>query len=106
MFIFKEIKMRGVINSKDMREVIRRAYHRDPRVADDDALLLAIVWKLLGWNNDKSLYKNLKNMPSPETITRTRRKLIEEGLIVPSMDATERRYRSFKRTRKALGYEL
>lgn len=89
-----------------MREVIRRAYFRDPRVADDDALLLSIVWKLLGWNNDKSLYKNLKNMPSPETITRTRRRLIEEGLIVASKDATERRYQSFKRTRKALGYEL
>lgn len=96
----------GGINSKDMRAVIRKAYFKNEKVADDDALLISEVWKAYGWNNDKSLLQNLRNMPHPETITRTRRKLISEGLIKPSMSATERRYKSFKNARKELGYEL
>lgn len=92
------------VNSEQMRKTILRAYFRNKAVADDDALLIAKVWKAYGWDNDKTLFKNLKSMPSPETITRTRRKLIAEGLIVPSVEAAERRYNSFKSTRKALGY--
>lgn len=96
----------GGINSKDMRAVVRKAYSKNEKVADDDALLISEVWKEYGWDNGKTLLQNLRSMPHPETITRTRRKLIAEGLIVPSMDATERRYKSFKNARKALGYEL
>ena len=94
------------INSVEMRAIIRRAYFRDPRVADDDALLISEVWKACGWDDRQKLLYNLRNMPNPETITRTRRKLISEGLIKPSMSATERRYKSFKSARRALGYEL
>ena len=92
------------INSKDMRAVIIRAYKKNENVANDDALLISEVWKAYGWDNSNSLLKNLRNMPSPETITRTRRKLVSEGLITPSMSATERRYKSFKSVRKVLGY--
>lgn len=94
------------INSNKMRILIRQAYSRDKKVANDDVLLLSEVWMASGWDNSKSLLQNLKNMPSPETVTRTRRKLVEEGLICPSMSATERRYNSWKKTRKELGYEL
>lgn len=96
----------GGINSRDMRAVVRKAYFKNEKVADDDALLISEVWKEYGWDNSKTLLQNLRCMPHPETITRTRRKLISEGLIKPSMNATERRYRSFKNARKALGYEL
>lgn len=44
-------------------------------------------------------------MPSPETIRRTRQRLVAEGLIKPSATATDRRYNSWKRARKELGYE-
>lgn len=94
------------VNSNKMRITIMKAYARDEKVANDDVLLLSEVWKASGWDNTKSLLQNLKNMPSPETVTRTRRKLVEEGLICPSMSATERRYNSWKKTRKELGYEL
>jgi hypothetical protein len=94
----------GGINSNNMRMIIRRAYAKDKRVADDDALLIAIVWEMYGWDKDLSLMMNLRRMPSPETITRTRRRLITDGLIVPSKEATERRYNNFKKTRKGLGY--
>lgn len=94
------------INSDNIRSKIRRAYYKDKRVADDDALLLAIVWEMSGWECNAPLLTNLRKMPSPETIRRTRQKLVAEGLIKPSMSAIDRRYASWKKTRKALGYEL
>ena len=95
----------GGINSENIRAKIRRAYFKDKRVADDDALLLAIVWEMSGWERNAPLLINLRKMPSPETIRRTRQKLVAEGLIKPSMSAIDRRYASWKKTRKALGYE-
>lgn len=95
----------GVINSENVRAKIRRAYYKNNKVADDDALLLNEVWKASGWDKNKTLLQNLRAMPSPETIRRTRQKLVAEGLIKPSMSAIDRRYAGWKKTRKALGYE-
>ena len=95
-----------MINSKNIRVKIERAYARNRKVADDDKLLLAEVWVDSGWDNDKALIDNLRNMPSPETIRRTRQKMVEEGVIRPSLSATERRYKNFKSARRDLGYEL
>lgn len=93
------------INSENVRAKIRKAYYKNNKVADDDTLLLNEVWKASGWDNSKTLLQNLRAMPSPETIRRTRQKLVSEGLIKPSATATDRRYNSWKRARKALGYE-
>ena len=93
------------INSDNIRAKIRKAYYKDNRVADDDALLLSEVWKASGWDKEKTLLQNLRAMPSPETIRRTRQKLVAEGLIKPSMAAIERRYSSWKKVRKGLGYD-
>lgn len=95
----------GGINSENIRAKVRRAYYKNNKVADDDALLLNEVWKSSGWDNSKTLLQNLRAMPSPETIRRTRQKLVAEELIKPSATATDRRYNSWKRARKDLGYE-
>ena len=95
----------GGINSDNIRAKIRKAYYKNNKVADDDALLLNEVWKASGWDNSKTLLQNLRVMPSPETIRRTRQKLVAEGLIKPSMSAIDRRYASWKKTRKGLSYE-
>lgn len=95
----------GGINSDNIRAKIRKAYYKNNKVADDDALLLNEVWKASGWDNSKTLLQNLRAMPSPETIRRTRQKLVAEGLIKPSATATDRRYATWKRVRKELGYE-
>ena len=95
-----------MINSRNIRVKIEKAYARNRKVADDDMLLLAEVWMDSGWDNSKSLIDNLRNMPSPETIRRTRQKMVEEGAIRPSLTASERRYKNFKSIRKELGYEL
>ncbi|MBQ1569612.1 MAG: hypothetical protein IIZ78_00705 [Clostridiales bacterium] len=94
------------INSQGMRAMIRRAYAEDKRVADDDVLLLCNIYKACGWDNKRTLLANLRKMPSPETIRRTRQRLVSEGLIIPSLSATERRYKNFKKARKDLEYEL
>lgn len=93
------------INSENIRKKIMRAYYKNNKVADDDVLLLNEVWKASGWDGSKTLLQNLRTMPSPETIRRTRQKLVADGLIKPSMSAIDRRYNSWKRTRKELGYE-
>lgn len=92
------------VNTSNIRKKIMVAYMQDRKVADDDTLLIARIWNNCGWSNTKSLVDNLRAMPSPETIRRTRQKLVSEGLIVPSEDATERRYKSFKNARRDLGY--
>lgn len=93
-------------NDKEIRTMVRRACNKSQLAIDSDKKLIAEVWKMCGWDNSKSLYENLKMMPTAGSITRTRRRLVEEGLIEPSIDATERRYRSFKQTRKNLGYKM
>ena len=95
----------GGINSENIRAKIRRAYYKNNKVADDDTLLLNEVWKMSGWDSSRTLLQNLRVMPSPETVRRTRQKLVAEGLIKPSATSIDRRYNSWKRARKALGCE-
>lgn len=78
------------INSKKMRDKIISLCKRDPTLADDDRRLIACVWYEEGWKDD-SLYENLLKVSSSETIRRTRQKLVEEGLIVPSSTVTKAR---------------
>ena len=49
-----------------------------------------------------NIYSNLRRVSSPETIRRTRQKLVEEGLIIPSAATTEARYQDYKQARMAV----
>lgn len=93
------------INSKNMRAMIIKAYNKDARVASDDKLLLSRVWAMSGWSKEKTLLQNLRDCPNAETVRRTRAKLVQEGIIKPTAEATEGRYRAFKKVREALDYE-
>lgn len=95
-----------MINSKNIRKKVLVAYMCDKKIADDDSLLIAKIWERCGWDNSKSLVDNLRAMPNPETIRRTRARLVEEGKITPSVSATERRYKYYKQTRRDLGYAI
>lgn len=97
--------MKTEINSENTRQAIMRAYLRNPRVVDDDTLLLNAVWKRYGWSRRKTLLQNLRSVPSAETVRRTRQRMVEEGVIEPTVTATERRYNRFKAVKRALGYE-
>ena len=87
------------INTQDMRHKILRAVYRDPKCADDDKLLISKIWEAEGWDYMLSIYENLRNVSSPETIRRTRQKLVEEGKIKPSEATIEARYNDFKEAR-------
>ena len=91
------------INRKCTRDKIVRLVRADQRYADDDKLLIAAIWYEEGWR-DQNLYKMLNTVSSPETIRRTRQKLVEEGLIKPSKKATEARYNDFQEAKSDLGY--
>lgn len=91
------------VNTKGTREMILQLVKLDPSLADDDKKLIATVWWNQGWR-DKHLYKRLKAVSSPETIRRTRAKLVEEGFIAPSKKAQQARANEEARAREDLGY--
>jgi hypothetical protein len=91
------------INSRNMRDKILALVKKDARFANDDKLLIAAIWWGEGWK-DKELYKYLQEVSSPETIRRTRQKLVEEGLIKPSNKVQEARNNAEQQARGDLGY--
>lgn len=91
------------VNSSTMRKMITDLCTARPEYANDDKRLAAAVWWQLGWKDDK-LYQHLVQMPSFETIRRTRAKLCSEGVITPSASTTKARREEAKRARKDLGY--
>lgn len=88
------------INSNDMRHKILNMIAREPKCADDDKLLIALIWEIEGWDYMLSIYQNLCRVSSPETIRRTRQKLVAEGKIKPSEKVIEERYQNFKEIRR------
>ena len=91
------------IVTKDMRETILALYKKDKTVVEDDKRLIANVWHIYGWDQNKDLLTNLKNVPSSETIRRTRQKLHQDGDIEYSKAEEERRYEASKEVREELG---
>ena len=89
------------INNKSMRQRIKALVRANPSLADDDKKLIASIWYLEGWR-DPNLFENLKKVSSPETIRRTRAKMVEEGIIKPSKKATEARYNEYKQARMSV----
>ena len=75
--------------------LILQLYAERPTIVDDDAKLVAAVWHNLGWDYTATLYENLKRMPQADSITRSRRKLHEKGLIKYSDHAEARRYNKY-----------
>ena len=91
------------VNSQKLRDRIIKICEADPRCASDDKLLMAKVWYLEGWHDDQ-LYEKLQKMPAAESITRARRKLIEEGEIEADEKVQQARKNEEEKVRKELGY--
>jgi hypothetical protein len=89
------------INTQNMRDKIEALVKSDPELANDDKRLIATIWWQEGWR-DPELLANLKKVSSPETIRRTRAKLVEEGVITPSEKTQEARYQDYKQARMAI----
>ena len=89
------------VNSQAMRDKIIALVEKNPDLANDDKRLIATVWWTEGWH-DPELYEHLKSVSSPETIRRTRQKLIEEGVITPSEETTAARAQEEQEVRRML----
>ena len=90
------------INTTQLRTRILNMYKFDKRVAEDDKYLISKIWQEDGWNPAKDVYTNLMNVTSPESIRRTRAKLVQEGLMEVSEKTTEARYQDYKQARMAI----
>lgn len=90
------------VNTKDMRRKVLECVAHDPKAAEDDKLLIALIWWDEGWDDRRTLLENLKHVSSPETIRRTRQKLQQDGLIKPSEKVLDKRYEDYKQARMSL----
>lgn len=89
--------------NRKIEELVLEAYTRDPNTVNDDKYLIPAVWKLEGWDDDDSLFRNFRKVSNPESITRARRKLHEDGFIKYSEKATERRMKEYKEATEKFG---
>lgn len=78
-----------------LQKLVYKVIQEHPGVQDDDARLIAAVWRECGWDDGVALEDNIAYMPRPESITRRRRELHEKGLITYSKDADMTRYEVF-----------
>jgi len=63
---------------------------------NNDADLIAAVWRHEGWTDGRSLEQNISRVTRSETITRRRRELYNMGLIEYSEKALDSRTEAFK----------
>lgn len=85
------------------QRLVYQVIQTSPWVANNDADLIAAVWRKEGWDDSRSLEDNIKQVTRPETITRARRKLHEDGFIQYSKEADGRRYEAFLNARDEYG---
>jgi predicted transcriptional regulator len=85
------------LSKKD--SLVYQVMQSNPITINNDSLLIASVWEKEGYDYSKSLYENLKKLTRPETITRSRRRLKELGLITYSEKADKERYEAFKQAK-------
>ncbi|MDO4978759.1 MAG: hypothetical protein Q4E47_01215 [Candidatus Saccharibacteria bacterium] len=91
------------MNGRTLRDMIISICTHNQECADDDKKLIATIWEREGWRGN-NIYHNLCNVTSPETIRRTRQRLVQEGIIRPSQNATKRRKHCEVVARERLGY--
>ena len=87
------------MNLTRKQQLVLGAINDYPAAANDDALLLSIIWKREGFDEKfltSGLYKALKYVTRPETISRRRRELFNMGLIEYTTTALETRTDAFK----------
>lgn len=87
------------MNITKKQKLVLAAIEKNPAAVEDDALLIATVWKMEGFSPNRDLYDNLRRLTRAETITRRRRELYNMGLIEYSAEAQMKRMNAFKNER-------
>ena len=83
------------MNINKKQALVYRVIQNNPGVQNNDASLIAAVWRTEGWDDSKSLEENIAHVTRSETITRRRRELYNMGLIKYSTDAKEDREEAY-----------
>lgn len=78
-----------------LQQKILNVIENHPGVQNNEAALVAAVWRVEGWSDYSTLEENLKRVSHAETISRRRRELHEKGLITYSKDANQMREEAF-----------
>lgn len=84
------------MNLNKKQRLVYEVIQSKPWVVNDDADLVAAVWRKEGWDDGVSLEDNIKRVSRSETITRRRRELHNMGLIKYSEGAMEEREEAFR----------
>lgn len=84
-----------------MQRIVYQVIQANPGVQNNDAQLVAAVWRHLGWSDTAPLEENITKVARAETITRRRRELHEKGLITYSDEANKEREEAFRNERDA-----
>lgn len=87
----------------DKENLVLRVYKEDSNLVNSDKDLIPAVWRLEGWSDGRSLEDNFRRVSNPESITRARRKLHEQGTIKYSKQSEDKRYEQFKEKREEYG---
>jgi hypothetical protein len=86
-----------------LQRLVYNAIQNYPGIQNDEAALVAAVWRIQGWSDENTLEENLKRVAHAESIARRRRELAEMGLITYSDQAQKMREEAFKAERGEKG---
>jgi hypothetical protein len=84
-----------------LQRLVLSVIRDNPGVENDDAALIAAVWRKQGWSDHNSLEVNIARVSRAESLTRRRRELHEMGLITYSNEADTARREAFINERDA-----
>lgn len=76
-----------------------------PKTRNSDIELLIIYWQKAGVNLSNEQIQKIKELPSPDTLTRIRRKIQENGEFPATKEVNEARYNKFKNVRQHIKSE-
>lgn len=79
--------------------LVYRVIQDNLNIQNDEAALIAAVWRVEGWSDSQSLEHNIARVTRPETVSRRRRELFNMGLIHYSDKADQERTEAFNNER-------
>ena len=88
-----------------VKDVVRRVLKSDPRARADDTWLILQVLRSMGYAIFIP-YEKMDGMPAFESITRCRRKIQEEGDMLPSDSVLDGRAENRERMREMMSGEF
>jgi len=89
------------MNITAKQALVLKVIEANPGVQNNDADLIAAVWRYENWNDNRSLEENISRVTRSETITRRRRELFNLGLIEYSNPAQKARMEAMRAEQEA-----